>query len=340
MKIENKNILCLLALLFLSGLSGSSLFAQADLIASWSFNGNGTDFSGNGYDATLRGDAIYSDDAAKGSRSLLLDGNGDYARVDPIDFGNQFTICAWVFLEPGVENIQTIIGNATGGSTIDGFKLFVNNWETSNKRIIIEVSDGVTRLDAVSPENTFEEGFWNHVAVTMDREAGVAQIFYNAAEVTESGAIVPNFQITDDVTIGAMNGPDWYWAGMIDDVRIYNWLMTADDIDDVMNSPETRVHKNRPQIAESFELSNYPNPFNPQTTIRFNLLTAGYTEVDIFNVHGDHVRTLLNEQSQPGQKTMVWDGLNDLGQAMPSGAYLCRVVVGDVSRTSKMLLIR
>ncbi|MBN1482500.1 hypothetical protein EH223_10685 [candidate division KSB1 bacterium] len=81
--------------------------------------------------------------------------------------------------------------------------MFVNSWETNNKRIIIETSDGTARLDATSPENTFEEGFWNFVAVTIDRINGDAHIYYNGEEVTESGAVVPGFQAIQSVTIGS-----------------------------------------------------------------------------------------------------------------------------------------
>lgn len=331
------------ALMMLSAsllLSSSLLRAQPQLIASWPFNNNSDDASGNEHHATLRGNAGYTQDAAKGSHSLMLNGAPDHVLVGPLDFGDEFTICAWSFLEPGVTNIQTVIGNAMGGSTVDGFKLFINNWETSNKRIIIETSDGVARLDAVSPENTFEEGFWNHVAVTMDRINGESHIYYNGEEVTESGAIVPNFQNTESVTIGSMSGPDWFWTGMIDDVRIYEGLLTIDDIIDVMDSPETGVHQRPDQNVTTFHLRNYPNPFNPHTTISFHIGKRQAVALEIVDVGGKHIRRLLNQEKYRGNYKVHWDGLDDLGKSVPSGVYLCRLRTPNLVSVRKMLLVR
>ena len=317
-----------------------TLHSQPTLLASWSFNNNTNDASGNGFDATLRGNAGYSEDAAKGSHSLLLNGEPDYVRVGAFDFGDEFTICAWAFLEIEQTNIQTIIGNAMGGSAIDGFKLFINNWETNNKRIIIETSDGTTRLDAVSPENTFEEGFWNHVAVTIDRPNGVAQIYYNGEEVTESGAIVPDMQVTQSVTIGSMSGPDWYWTGMIDDVRIYQGLLTVDEIDNVMNSPETSVREKPAKIVDNFDLCNFPNPFNSGTTFAFDIKDHRFVELDIVNARGEHIRKLVHGTKAPGQYRIVWDGLDESGQPVSSGVYFSRITVGAFSQKRKILLVR
>ncbi|MBN1560526.1 T9SS type A sorting domain-containing protein [candidate division KSB1 bacterium] len=313
--------------------------AQPILRASWSFNDNSLDASGNGNDATLRGSAGYSENAAKGSHSLLLNGAPDYVLVGPIDFGDEFTICAWAFLEVGMTNIQTIIGNAMGGSTVDGFKLFINNWETSNRCILIETSDGVTRLDASSPENTFEEGFWNHVAVTMDRINGVARIYYNGEDVTQNGAIVPNLQVTQSVTIGSMAGPEWFWTGMIDDVRIYQGLLTADEINEIMNSPETGISQIQVE-NQDYRLSNYPNPFNPQTTISFTVLHSQLIVLEIVNSRGEQIRTMLDEKKAPGQHSILWDGMDESGRAVSSGVYFAKIYGDDFLQRHKMLLVR
>lgn len=314
--------------------------AQPALLASWPFNNNSDDASGNGFHATLRGRAGYSEDAAKGSHSLLLNGTSAYARVGAFDFADEFTICAWVLLEPDVTNIQTIIGNAMGGSTVDGFKLFVNSWETNNKRIIIETSDGSARLDATSPENTFEEGFWNFVAVTIDRINGEAHIYYNSEEVTESGAVVPGFQATQSVTIGSMSGPDWYWTGMIDDVRIYQRVLTAEEIDDVMNSPETGVNQKSTHAVDSFNLFNTPNPFNPSTTIVCDLPNAGHVRLFIYDQLGHCIRTLLEEDKPAGRFQVNWDGRDERGMSVAGGVYFCRMQAGEYRSVVKMVLVR
>jgi len=340
MAIRKNSFIAGLLVFLCAALTSIPLQAQATLLASWPFNNSAEDASGNGYNATLKGHAGYTDDAINGSHSLLLSGSLDYAYVGPMDLGAEFTICAWVFLEPDVTNIQTIIGNAAGGSTVDGFKLFINNWDTDNKAILIESSDGTSRLDAASAENTFEDGAWNHIAATLDRTNGLARIYYNGKDVTLNGAVTPNFQATGAVTIGAMQDRSWYWTGMIDDLRIYQGLLTPDEIGDVMDSPETGVSRRTPIVVQDFHIRNFPNPFNPQTSITFDIKKQGFVQLDIVNIRGEHIRTLLSDEKSPGRFSILWDGLDDSGHAAPSGSYLCRLLSDDFSQTLKMALLR
>ncbi|MBI5265910.1 MAG: T9SS type A sorting domain-containing protein [candidate division Zixibacteria bacterium] len=87
--------------------------------------------------------------------------------------------------------------------------------------------------------------------------------------------------------------------------------------------------------TESLALANYPNPFNPATTISFTLPQAGYARLDIFNNLGQRVATLVEERLSAGFHTFTWDAS---GQA--SGLYLYRLTTGDFSETKKMLLLK
>ncbi len=218
--------------------------------------------------------------------------------------------------------------------------MFINNWDTDNKAILIESSDGTSRLDAASAENTFEDGAWNHIAATLDRTNGLARIYYNGKDVTLNGAVTPNFQAMGAVTIGAMQDRSWYWTGMIDDLRIYQGLLTPDEIGDVMDSPETGVSRRTPIVVQDFHIRNFPNPFNPQTSITFDIKKQGFVQLDIVNIRGEHIRTLLSDEKSPGRFSILWDGLDDSGHAAPSGSYLCRLLSDDFSQTLKMALLR
>ncbi len=271
----------------------------------------------------------------------MLNGTSAYASVGAIELGDQFTICAWTFLDPEVTNIQTIIGNAMGGSTVDGFKLFINNWETNNKRIIIETADGSARLDATSGENVYEDGFWNHVAIAIDKVNGVAELYYNAEVVTENAPIVTGFQTSDLITIGSMTGPDWFWSGMIDDVRIYQGLLSLDDIADVINSPETSIAVKAEHVApKDYYLENHPNPFNPATTISFKVRQHENLRLDIFNIHGDRVRTLFNRAHSPGSYSLRWNGTDEAGRPLSSGLYYAKLTGKQHSAITTMMLVK
>jgi len=89
------------------------------------------------------------------------------------------------------------------------------------------------------------------------------------------------------------------------------------------------------------ELSqNYPNPFNPQTTIAFSLKERGNVSLKVYNVSGELVRTLMNENQDKGAHTKVWDGRNDSGQPVSSGVYFYKLVTNNFSQTKKMVLLK
>lgn len=86
---------------------------------------------------------------------------------------------------------------------------------------------------------------------------------------------------------------------------------------------------------------NYPNPFNPQTTIAFSLKQRGRVRVDVYNVAGQLVKTLLDETRAAGSHTDVrWDGTDAHGSRVASGVYLYRLVSNEFSDTRKMVLLK
>lgn len=87
-------------------------------------------------------------------------------------------------------------------------------------------------------------------------------------------------------------------------------------------------------------LKNYPNPFNPNTTISFVLNQAGSTEVEIFNVKGQKVKLLRREVLGVGTHSFTWDGRNDSGNTVASGVYFYRVSVNGNTLLNKMLMLK
>ncbi len=86
--------------------------------------------------------------------------------------------------------------------------------------------------------------------------------------------------------------------------------------------------------------SNFPNPFNPSTSIRFRLLRESRVTLEIFNVLGQRVRVLLDRALPGGIHEVVWDGKSDTGAAVGSGFYFYRLRAGDFSQTRRMLLMK
>ena len=95
-----------------------------------------------------------------------------------------------------------------------------------------------------------------------------------------------------------------------------------------------------PVLPQGFALgANYPNPFNPSTVIPYQLPTATHVRLDVFNVLGQHVATLVDAEQQAGFHAAKWDATNAAGQAMAAGVYLYRLTVDGGQHTQRMVLI-
>ena len=117
-------------------------------------------------------------------------------------------------------------------------------------------------------------------------------------------------------------------------------VLNVDTTTSVQNTPE--------QIPVAFELGqNYPNPFNPLTTIPFKAgsrkLGAGSltrTTLKIYNVLGQLVKTLVDEEKSPGNYQVIWDGKDQRGNEVSSGIYFYQLKAGNYKETRKMSLLR
>ncbi len=92
---------------------------------------------------------------------------------------------------------------------------------------------------------------------------------------------------------------------------------------------------------KTFALSqNYPNPFNPTTTISIALPNDSPVKLEIFDISGRKVRTLVSGSLPAGRHEIVWDGRNAAGTSVSSGVYLYRINAGRFTQTRKMMLMR
>ncbi len=85
---------------------------------------------------------------------------------------------------------------------------------------------------------------------------------------------------------------------------------------------------------------NSPNPFNQSTNLRFSLQSPGFVNLDIFDLLGRKVRTLIAGYLRSGSGSAVWDGKDDSGEEVSSGIYFSRIRFRDSSQTSKLLLLK
>ena len=95
------------------------------------------------------------------------------------------------------------------------------------------------------------------------------------------------------------------------------------------------------EIPSTFNIEqNYPNPFNPETIIKFSLPEAEFVTLKIYNMLGQEVITLIQEQKNLGNHSVVWNGKDNRGNQLASGTYIYRITAGEFNSTKKMVLIK
>jgi len=121
---------------------------------------------------------------------------------------------------------------------------------------------------------------------------------------------------------------------------INEYLQVKDDIDNRIFELLKGEQLSSTLTITPFVTSNYPNPFNPSTTISFTLPKDGPVTIDVYNIKGQKVRSLVSDSFQAGQHSVVWAGDNDYHYSVGSGIYFYRMAAGDYVAVRKMLLLK
>jgi hypothetical protein len=122
--------------------------------------------------------------------------------------------------------------------------------------------------------------------------------------------------------------------------RVLNWFRGFSDVID--------REEESASLPKAIHLDqNYPNPFNPLTSIGFDVYSLRFmggrpvhTNLRVYNLRGQLVRTLLDEEKQPGAHVVTWDGKDQQGEQVSSGIYFYRLQAGDESEVKKMVLLK
>lgn len=190
--------------------------------------------------------------------------------------------------------------------------------------------------DSTSLENKLQSDFRPNFT------AGGQQEFWNfKLSVGETSPLLFTFDQTDFTpgwqaqmvlngvayTIGS--SPSFSWtppaAGIYEGyIRVRNYPLAADDMVQVPFSG----------------LTAYPNPFNPDVKIAFSLGGSTSVKVEIFNIKGQKVKSLLHERLSSGQHSLAWDGKDDAGKNVSSGVYFTRVQTPNKTQVIKMIMLK
>jgi flagellar hook assembly protein FlgD len=93
-------------------------------------------------------------------------------------------------------------------------------------------------------------------------------------------------------------------------------------------------------LENKWNASCYPNPFRNSTRIKYAIQRLTNVKVEVYDINGLKVKTLLSKNQQAGNYSLIWDGTNDSGNPVSSGIYYCRCRSGEKNETIKMILMR
>ncbi len=161
-------------------------------------------------------------------------------------------------------------------------------------------------------------------------------IFKDGNTVSVNPTPTQNLSITDHNVLPGDFGDIHYYAG----VSIYAGG-TFSEPSNLIRLTIKNPSVNQDIVVQKTELkSNYPNPFNPSTAIDFYLEKSGFTELNIYNLKGQHVKTLCNNKLEQGNHAIVWNGTDFNEKRVSSGVYLYTLKSGKQSFIKKMILVK
>ncbi len=120
---------------------------------------------------------------------------------------------------------------------------------------------------------------------------------------------------------------------------VTGWIWAASEVFSVLGLGD--VDSQTPPASDLALAPNYPNPFNPRTTVAYTLPSATSVTIEILDVRGRHVKTLVPGTIEAaGRHEIPWDGTDDHGLQVPSGVYFCRLATPGFSQTRRMVLVK
>jgi hypothetical protein len=233
-----------------------------------------------------------------------------------------------------LSGLATIVVRATDSASQSAYDtLVVTVTPVNDAPIVVEAIPDTSVSSNAAPV----EDYRVLTEVFTDEEDGEALTFTlhsNSKPSLVTATIDPT-----DSTLDLSFGPDQTGEAEIVVRATDSGGLTADDT--LMVTVSTATAVGDPALPARFALhQNAPNPFNPTTTIRFEIATPGRVELSIFDVSGRLVRTLISRDMPSARHAVEWDGRDEGGAPAASGVYFYQLTTRDFHATKKMLLLK
>jgi flagellar hook assembly protein FlgD len=158
--------------------------------------------------------------------------------------------------------------------------------------------------------------------------------------VENAGVSARNEHISIDLT-SLIAGSSEAWIAFESYQPGFDWWWVIDNVCVTAHEVAVGISDKINAIPQEYALyQNFPNPFNPITTIKYDLKQKTNVKITIYDLLGKEIRTLVNARQEAGHKTVTWDGSNNIGVQVASGIYIYRISTEEFTQTKKMVLMK
>ena len=324
----------ILIIVFTCTLMISVAFGQVDLssglIAHFPMNGNANEIINQDKQGTVNNAELAADRFGKEESCYFFDETkkayiaGMTDETLP-DGSSPRTLSAWIKTP----------SNGNGGFVVFDYGKMANNMDCSlcyiKKKVVLSfwANDIWGSID-------INDDQWHLILAAWD---GTTVSIYVDGELDASQTPdqIPNTTLGGSLTIGVTNNKLWHhFNGLIDDIRIYNRALSQGEVKSLYESATSGIMNKQNKLINDFQLyPNYPNPFNPTTSIRYTLAKPGEVTLKVYNLMGKEIVTLVDGMQSVGNYDILFHGDN-----LASGVYVYELMEGNHSMRRKMQLMK
>ncbi|NQT26147.1 nucleoside hydrolase [candidate division KSB1 bacterium] len=297
-------------------------------VGHWMFENNAVDSSDHANNGNISGTPEFVNALSQG-KALHFKTSQDFITIPKSpDFSiTSFTLAAWVKIPgPIPEGWRTIIEHNRDGRNWFGL------WKSANGDMFHFrwTNNGTAKVDFSS---NISPNSWYHVAATFNAIERTARLYLNGRlDKVIQNTDVPE-PVDSEMRIGINMDNMEEFNGIIDDVRVYNRVLDESEINGVLT--ETSAENNNELLPDRIILLNYPNPFNPSTTIYYSMPVRSHVKIDVYDIGGQHIAILVDEEKMAGTHTIQFTG-----NEFSSGVYFYRLQTERYKAVNKMLYVK